>query len=69
LAYFIGEFRTAKILWDYREDAKLMMRMNQVMRRVGLPVLRDEFASILPESRRLVARRKDDLLSGIPVGS
>jgi hypothetical protein len=62
LAFFIGEFRTAKILWDYREDAKLMMRMNQVMRRIGLPLLPDEFATILPEARRIVANRKDELL-------
>ena len=69
LAFFIGEFRRARILWDYLEDSKLMVRLNQVMRRVGLPLLPDVFATILPEARQIVAERKAELLSGIPVGS
>jgi hypothetical protein len=67
LGYFIGEFRRARILWDYLEDDRLMMRLNQVMRRVGLPLLPEDFAGILPEARRIVAQRKTELFSGIPV--
>jgi hypothetical protein len=67
LAFFLGEFRRARILWDYLEDAKLMMRLNQVMRRVGLPLLPEVFATILSEARQIVAQRKAELLSGIPV--
>jgi hypothetical protein len=67
LVFFVGEFRRARILWDYLEDGKLMVRLNQVMRRVGLPLLPDVFATILPEARQIVAERKAELLSGIPV--
>ncbi|MCC6124601.1 MAG: hypothetical protein IT426_06550 [Pirellulales bacterium] len=69
LALFIGEFRRARILWDYREDGKLVGRLNQVMRRVGLPPLPDGFAAILPEARQAVAERKVELFNGIPAGS
>jgi hypothetical protein len=68
LAFFIEEFRRAKILWDYREDGKLMGRLNQVMRRVGLPPLPADFAAILPAAREVVAERKEELLSGTPAG-
>jgi hypothetical protein len=67
LAFFIGEFRRARILWDYLEDGKLMERLNQVMRCVDLPLLPDVFATILPEARLLVAERKRELMNGIPV--
>jgi hypothetical protein len=63
LGFFIGEFRRARILWDYLEDAKLMVRLNQVMRRVGLPLLPDDFAQILPEARRIVREKKTELFN------
>lgn len=67
LAFFIGEFRRARILWDYLEDSKLMVRLNQVMHRIGLPLLPEGFATILSEARQIVAERKTELLCGIPV--
>jgi hypothetical protein len=42
------------------------MRLNQVMRRVGFPPLPAELAEILPPARRLIARRRRELLDGIP---
>ena len=39
LAYFIGRFREAKFLYDYMTDESLLMRVNGVLRRVGLEVL------------------------------
>ena len=68
LAVFIELFRRERILWDYLEDGKLMVRLNQVMRRVRLDALPDEFAALLPAARELVAERKDALLDGIPDG-
>ena len=53
-----------RFLWDYLNDAKLMVRLNQIMRRVGLDVLPGSFEELLPQARRLVARRKEDLLHG-----
>ena len=51
-----------RFLWDYINDAKLMIRVNQIMRRVGLDPLPRSFEALLPEARRLVARRKNELL-------
>ena len=66
LAPLIHHFRQERILWNYLEDDKLLSRLNQIMRRVKLPLLPDEFARCLPAARGLVASRKDDLLQGIP---
>lgn len=66
LAWMIDRFRRTRILSDYVEDAKLFVRLNQVMRRVRLAQLPDEFRCILPEARRKVALRKTELLDGIP---
>jgi len=67
LAMMICGFRRARILWDYLEDGKLLVRLNQVMRRVGLDPLPERFRDVLPGARDLVTRRKGELLEGIPV--
>jgi hypothetical protein len=67
LAMMICGFRRARILWDYLEDDKLLVRLNQVMRRVGLDPLPERFRDVLPGARDLVARRKGELLEGVPV--
>ena len=67
LAAMIAAFRRDRILWDYLEDAKLLVRVNQVMRRVRLAPLPDDFAALLPAARELVARRKEELLDEILV--
>jgi hypothetical protein len=67
LALFIELFLRERILWDYLEDDKLWVRLNQVMRRVRLDVLPHRFADILPDARKLVAERTDALLEGIPL--
>ena len=51
------------ILSDYREDARLLGRLNQVMRRVNLPPLPDHFSGILPEARWRVAGRAGEMLA------
>lgn len=67
LAWMVAGFCRERILWDYADDDRLMVRLNQVMRRVGLEVLPERFREILPEARRLVASRRQELLDGIPV--
>ncbi len=62
LALFIELFRRERVLWDYREDGKLMVRLNQIMRRVKLDPLPDRFAVVLPAARELVTARKEKLL-------
>lgn len=66
LAFFVRLFRRERVLWDYLEDGKLMIRLNQIMRRVRLETLPGDFGEILPAARCLVLRRKDGLLEGIP---
>jgi hypothetical protein len=66
LAVFIDLFRRERILWDYLEDGKLIVRLNQIIRRVRLEPLPDDFAAVLPAARRLVTDRKSVLLEGIP---
>jgi hypothetical protein len=62
LAGMIDQFRRLAVLWDYLEDGKLLVRLNQIMRRVKLPLLPDDFIAILPDARQLVDSRKDELL-------
>jgi hypothetical protein len=66
LAVMICAFRRERILSDYLEDGRLLVRLNQVMRRVGLDPLPERFRDVLPAARHLVAGRKDTLLEGIP---
>ncbi|NUQ61082.1 MAG: hypothetical protein HUU20_01250 [Pirellulales bacterium] len=67
LAWMIDRFREERILWDYFDEPRLMLRLNQVMRRVGFGQLTDGFRAVLPEARRRVEERKTELLEGIPV--
>jgi hypothetical protein len=65
LAWMIRRFCQERILWDYLEDGKLAVRLNQVMRRVGLVALPDDFGQILPNARRLIDQRKNELLESV----
>ena len=65
LAPMIELFRVERILCDYAEDARLLVRLNQVMHRVGLDPLPEHFPEVLPEARRLVESRKAELLDGM----
>lgn len=66
LAPAISRFCRERILWDYVEDGKLLLRLNQVMRRVGFARLPDDFRDFFPQTRRRVDARKNELLDGIP---
>jgi hypothetical protein len=67
LAVMIDRFCRLGTLWDYLEDGKLFVRLNQVMRRVGFAELPDGLRGVLPEARRRVDRRQAELLEGVPV--
>lgn len=67
LAQFAQFFFEARILSDYAADGKLMVRVNQVMRRLGLEPVDESLAAIFPRARQLVAERRHELLEGIPV--
>jgi hypothetical protein len=63
LAAFVTLFCRERFLWDYAEDGKLLFRLNQVMRRAGLPPLRPAFCDVLADARQLVAARADELMT------
>ena len=62
LATMLPRFISERFLYDYGDDVKLLLRLNQVMRRVGLPALPASLASIFPLARRLVRQRQAELL-------
>lgn len=62
LAVLLPLFCRERFLWDYLDDGKLLLRLNQVMRRVKLPLLPTEFQAVLPETRAAVAAHSDLLL-------
>jgi len=66
LGKLIGVFSRERFLFDYADDGKLLFRLNQVMRRVGLPLLPADLTDWLGVARVRVAERKDDLLSPSP---
>jgi hypothetical protein len=69
LAWFINRFREEKFLYDYANDQSLLMRLNQVLLRVKLPVMETELLVVLPIARKLVAERADLLLDTVSAGS
>ncbi len=60
---FIPLFSRERFLSDYADDAKLLFRLNQVMRRVGLPLLPPSLVALLSVARTKVAQRQADLLA------
>ncbi len=64
LASFIAIFCRERFLYDYTDDGKLLVRLNQVMRRVQLPALPVTFVEVLPAMRDAVRRRQFELLWG-----
>lgn len=63
LQWWIERFREVRFLYDYLDDDKLLFRLEQVMRRVGLPPLGQQLSSWLPSARAIVAERCDQLLA------
>ena len=63
LSGVIERFVDARFLYDYLDHDKLLVRLNQVMNRVGLTPLPAEVRDWLPEARKLVESRRRRLLS------
>ncbi len=59
----IERFLDAQFLYDYLDHDKLFMRLNQVMKRVGLTLLPVEVLQWLPEADKLVESRRQRLLT------
>ena len=65
IAWLVPRFAAERFLADYAADASLLVRLNHVMRRVGLPLLPADLADLLPAMRARVRERQGELL---PVG-
>ena len=65
LSSLIRGFTGHRVLSDYARDDKLFVRLNQIMRRVKCAVLPETFCRILPEARRKVDLRAEELMDGI----
>lgn len=63
LAGMIERFVEVRFLYDYLDEAKLLMRLNQVMHRVGLAPLPPAVGHWLPQATHLVESRRRRLLS------
>jgi hypothetical protein len=66
LEWFIGRFAEERFLYDYLDDARLLRRLNQIMRRARLAKLPDQFPDVLPHARQAVRQRMDELLRPVP---
>lgn len=59
---FVPRFQTEHFLADYRDDHRLLHRLNQVMRRAKLLALPEVLLQMLPAARRTVRERLSELL-------
>lgn len=60
---FIPRFVQARFLYDYSDNAKLLYRLNQVMKRVRLAPLPETLLDLLPPMKLAVRERADELLN------
>jgi hypothetical protein len=63
IASLIPRFTAERFLYDYRDDTRLLMRLNHIMRRVGLPQLPPSLIGLLPSLRGRVRDRMRELLT------
>ena len=63
LTDFIDRFREAQFLRCYADDGRLLVRIGQVARRVGLPEPPQGMLEGLPDYRRIVSGRARELLA------
>ena len=62
LAPCLERFLEHRFLGDYVDDERLLFRLGQVLRRVGLPDLPDDFESLVPACRERVRDSVEELL-------
>jgi len=62
LQELIPRFCDERFLYDYQDDDKLLVRLNQVMRRVKLSPLPERVKDFFPHARREVRQRRGALL-------
>ncbi|MCA9063909.1 MAG: hypothetical protein KDA96_12645 [Planctomycetaceae bacterium] len=68
LSGFIEAFLQTQFLYDYLQDGLLLTRLNQVLRRVKLPVMEDDCLTVLSHARQLLRKHGDALLQSVETG-
>jgi hypothetical protein len=59
----LPRFISERFLYDYLDDARLLMRLNHVMHRVGLPQLPNALIELIPSLRGRVREKMSELLT------
>jgi hypothetical protein len=67
LTAFISRFMEERFLFDYLDDSRLLVRLNQVLRRVKLPIMDDSAVRVLADGRKLLRQHADDLLAAVQI--
>jgi hypothetical protein len=62
VSQLVPRFCRERFLYDYLDDQRLFVRLNHVMRRVGLPQLPQSLAGLFPAMRSQVGERRYELL-------
>jgi hypothetical protein len=65
IAPLIPRFLNERFLYDYLDDAKLLTRLNHIMRRVNLPQLPLSLVELFPSLHSRVKQRQAELLSSL----
>jgi len=69
LAGFVQQFQASRFLYDYADNARLLRRLNQVMKRVTLPSLEADCLPVLQEARQLLLQHGEELLFSVNPGN
>ncbi|MEZ6096844.1 MAG: hypothetical protein R3C03_21925 [Pirellulaceae bacterium] len=65
--HFFDRFRETRFLFDYGDNATLLFRLNQVMKRARLQALDDRLFDWLPIARTTIAQNAQRLLPNYPM--
>ena len=65
LSEFLAKFLGARVLADYGDNARLLLRLNQVLRRVTLPAIDGDCLGVLEDGRRLLRQHAGVLLRAV----
>lgn len=68
LPTFLGKFLGARVLFDYLDDERLLVRLNQVLRRVTLPEIDAACLPVLGAGRLLLRKHAGELLRAVEMG-
>ncbi len=65
ITLLIPRFIDEQFLYDYADDERLLVRLGHIMRRVGLPPLPAELATLFPAMRQQVTHARAELTVGM----